>query len=471
MGRMLTTKALRPSVVPRPEALRPASLAPLQKAATPVRRLPVAPVQVRDPQEHNAIRKVAFYTGLVTLFLRIAAIPEVLLALTQVNTRILYYFAIPAIFTALVSGALNRTFRQRASWYWAGFVGWMILATPFSSWIGGSVGRLIGYGRTELIMLFVVGGLAVTWKEVRILMYTLAAAALTTVLFSHLFLQEDFSGRFAMTGVSGTIGNSNDLAAQLILVIPFIWFVIKDALLPTPVRLLLWPVIGYSLTVILGTGSRGALVSLGVVALFILIRATAVQRALAVIGILMMLLLAPVILPRATITRLGSLFGQEHKEAEESGDVRSYLFKKSLLYTAQNPIFGVGPGQFSNYEGNQRMEEGQRGAWTETHNVFTQVSSEDGVPALLFFVGGLGSAFFMISKIYRRARLENVPDVANVAFCYLVSFIGYLVTIVFLAHAYHFQPVMMVGLAICIYNVATPCLDSRRTTQLAAVRS
>jgi O-antigen ligase len=402
------------------------------------------------------------------LFLRVAAIPEILLATTGVNTRLLYFFAVPAILLSLISGAAQRTFQRRAGLYWAGFVAWMILATPFSSWPGGSVGRLIGYGRVELVMLMIVAGLAVNWKELRALLYTMAAGGLTTILFARIFLRQDVSGRFTMNDVSGSVGNSNDLAAQVILVSPFIWYAIKDTLLPAGIRWLFWPVIGYGIVVVLGTGSRGGLVALVGMALFVMFRASVSQRALMLAGVVVVVLLSPVFLPQATLTRLGSLFGQRHEEADESGKTRSYLFRQSLIFAAEHPVFGVGPGQFSNFEGKTRLEEGHRGAWSETHNVFTQVASECGIPALLFFAGGLGSAFFAVSKLYKRARREGVPEVANVAFCYMISFVGYLITILFLAHAYHFQPIVMVGLGICIQNVATPYLDTRRAAVAAA---
>ncbi len=105
--------------------------------------------------------------------------------------------------------------------------------------------------------------------------------------------------------------------------------------------------------------------------------------------------------------------------------MRSYLLKQSVVYTWQHPIFGVGLGQFSNFEGKSSLAEGKIGIWHETHNAFTQVSSECGIPASIFFVLGICSALFSVNRIYRRARREGDTEIANASFCYLLSMVGF----------------------------------------------
>src|ERR1700685_2173938 len=43
----------------------------------------------------------------------------------------------------LISGSPFRGLRQSMGWWWAGFLAWMLLATPFSIWRGGSVALLV----------------------------------------------------------------------------------------------------------------------------------------------------------------------------------------------------------------------------------------------------------------------------------------------------------------------------------------
>ena len=143
------------------------------------------------------------------------------------------------------------------------------------------------------------------------------------------------------------------------------------------------------------------------------------------------------------------------------------MLEQSLLATLKHPLMGVGMGQFSNYVGLLGRAEGKTGAalhWAETHNAFTQVSSECGIPSFIFFVLGIVTAFTSVSRTYKRARRENRPDIANVCFCYLLSMIGFVVSIVFLANAYRFYLSVMIGLAIALSTIGERELSTTGVT-------
>jgi len=141
--------------------------------------------------------------------------------------------------------------------------------------------------------------------------------------------------------------------------------------------------------------------------------------------------------------------------------------KQSLIYTMQHPMFGVGLGQFSNYEGQQSLAAGKVGNWHETHNAFTQVSSECGIPALIFFVLGIGSALLSVNRIYRRARRDGYKEIANASFCYLLSMVGFMVSITFLANAFRFYLPAMIGLAIALSTAAEREMSGGRLSEPA----
>jgi len=313
-----------------------------------------------------------------------------------------------------------------------------------------------------MIFLFLTAGLAITWKDVRAAFYTIAAAAAVNLATAKLFM-DDVNGRISLKA-SGTIGNSNDLAAHLLLVLPFVLFLVLGRGRPVIVRIAGMGLITYGLWVILGTASRGGLVALFVMTACLLMRASMMQRvALLVMGILLTVG-AMAVLPGQTLARLGALFGEEHKEADESADSRWYLFKKSVQYTVQHPVFGVGPDQFGNFEGSASMAEGRAGNWHATHNAFTQISSECGVPAFLFFVGGLGAACYSIFRTYRRATREGYTEIANACFCYLLAMVGFLTALVFLAGAYSFKLPAMVGLSVAISFAAARQMNAAPAT-------
>ena len=156
-----------------------------------------------------------------------------------------------------------------------------------------------------------------------------------------------------------------------------------------------------------------------------------------------------------------------HEEAKESGDSRDYLLRTSILYTVQHPLFGIGMFQFPNYEGGSSVRAGITGNWHETHNAITQVSSECGVPAVIFFMMAIGTAMASVNRIYGQARREGYTEIANVCFCYMLSMIGYFTSIVFLSNAYRYYLPIMIGLAVALTVNAQKEMSRGRGSQLA----
>ena len=260
------------------------------------------------------------------------------------------------------------------------------------------------------------------------------------------------NGRLTMYA-SGTIGNSNDLASHLIIVLPFILFISMDRKRSVFLRGAMLPAMAYGIWEILGTASRGGLLALGAVFLFMFWRASAKKRVFVLIAGVLLVTASFAILPGVVLNRLGSLFGQENVEADESTDARGYLFRTSVRYTLEHPIFGVGLGQFPNYEGGEGKTGGIK-SWHATHCAWTQVSSECGIPALILFVMGIGSALVLVYRVGRQARKQGFTDISNACYCYMVAMVGFLVDITFLANATRFYLPAMIGLAISMSFVA-----------------
>jgi O-antigen ligase len=408
--------------------------------------------------DHNPLRKIAFYFGLALLLIELTVLHELASYFLGFNPYLLYVVAPPALLLGLFTGSLQRTFRHRAPWYWLAFYAWMALATPFSQWRGGSFSRVVDC-RINLMLMIVVGGLILTWKDVRAVFYTIAAAAVINLVTARYFM--DTSGGRISIGLSGfDIANSNDLAAQLLLVLPFLLFIAMDRRRNIVVRLAPFPLIAYGLWIMLGTASRGALVGLAAALLFLLLCGSMYQRIAAILAAFALAGVVFVVLPGSARTRLGSLFGEQYEEAQESEASRSYLFLKSLQFTAQHPLFGVGPDQFSNYEGGTSIAEGRTGTWHATHCSWTQVSSECGIPALILYVAGLGSVLLLVKRTFSEARRQKNAAVTNACFCYLMGMTGFLVAITFLSNAYRYYVPVMISLGVAMCFAAQRQLDS-----------
>jgi O-antigen ligase len=391
------------------------------------------------------------------LFVRLAGLPELLASVLHVDTYLLYIVGPPAILGAFVTGGVTRTFKHRAAWAWLGLLIFMLLSVPFSTWQGGSARGFRIYAMTSFPLIFVLGGLSLSWRNVRTTFLWVGVSGLFFIGVASLLAKKDAEGRLKMTDISLSVGNSNDLASQLVLILPFILYIALNRRVPAVFRYLLVVPAALAFRMILGTGSRGALVAIAAAFVFTLFRATRTQKLVTVVLAGVLAASLPFLVEGGARDRLMTLFVENsgdaglREEARESADLRRYLLEQSLLATVQKPIFGVGLGQFSNYIGPKARAEGRGGAaWNETHNTFTEVSSECGIPALVCFVVGISSAFFSVYRIHGRAKRAGNAEIANASFCYLLSMFSYIVSIVFLANAYRFYLPVMIGLAIAL---------------------
>jgi O-antigen ligase len=136
----------------------------------------------------------------------------------------------------------------------------------------------------------------------------------------------------------------------------------------------------------------------------------------------------------------------ESEEAAESRSARTELLKASISITFAHPLLGVGPGEFEDYQGGMAASAGQRGMWHETHNGYTQVSSECGIPAIGFYLAGM----FLTFRSLRRSVAANDPAVSPIARTLAVMFVGYAVCLFFLSQGYSFVFLVLCALSVCI---------------------
>jgi hypothetical protein len=153
-------------------------------------------------------------------------------------------------------------------------------------------------------------------------------------------------------------------------------------------------------------------------------------------------------LPQATIQRLKGTFIQKDDvgEAFESREMRMALFWASIDATVHHPLLGVGPNCFQFYQADLAASQGQRGMWHETHNTYTQISSDCGIPAFIFYISGALMGFSML----RRASKSDVPGIAPLATVLSIMMLGFLACMAFLSQAYGFNLLVLTGLGISI---------------------
>jgi O-antigen ligase len=405
----------------------------------------------------NPVRRIGFYVLWVFIFLRFSMLHEVLAGLFGIN-YVAAAIGIPCVLLMIASGGIQRTLQYRSSKFWTAFMFWLIISIPFSEWKGGSFHAVLGYGRTCFILLFLIVGLTVTWKECRLLMYAVAFGGAANVLVGRILAKETY-GRLFLTLQGGSITNANDLAAHLLLVLAFLLYVFTSSGKNVVLRLGSLAILFLGFWEIAKSGSRGAVVAVLTATVFALVRARTPARIATLIALPALLAIFIAMLPRETLVRYATLFDDkanlEDTGARDSTNARTYLLKSSLLFSLKNPVFGVGPGEFADYEAHDATEAGRHAAWSVPHNAYAQISSEAGIPALIFLMAGLISAFRMLTKTHKRAKLDpRFRDIESVSYFTQLGMVAFCAASFFLPMAYHFYLPAISGLAIAIAAAA-----------------
>lgn len=266
-----------------------------------------------------------------------------------------------------------------------------------------------------------------------------------------------------------TIGNANDFAAQLILIIPLFWFCVANKSAPKILRILMLPAIPYGMFSALRTGSRGALIGMLFMYIAIIFRAQGMNRIFAALALPVCGIVVFAAIPNEVGGRLLSVFDdkQETEEARASAFGRKYLFYRSIDLTVAHPVFGVGPGEFANVEGGTATASGNRGAWMQSHNSYTQISSEAGIPAAFLLIGVLVKCLIVTIKVGREARAYQHRELALLAGCWLISLVGFCTCAFFLSLAFRIYFPAIAGLTIALHRSASDEFEKIATAKAA----
>src|SRR5258706_8065626 len=369
----------------------------------------VSPASIPDSQ--NSVRKIAFYFAITLTFIRCSTIHELITYKFNVNVYLLYAVGIPTILGILVSKSLLRPFRFRPAYYWLGFALWITIAVPFSIWKGGSLHIVNDYWRTNVILIFALGGLVSTWEEFETLLRTIALSCLVNLAIIRVFGQMDQNGRMYLP--FGAVANSNDYAAHLLMLLPSLLWV---ALVAKSFTIRIATLVAFcgGLYAILASASRGALIAVIIGIIYYLFSVSIKQRITAIAIMVTVLAIVFSLMPGKAIQRIVAFSkGSASAEALRSSDIRSHLLQDSIWYALTHPVFGLGPGNFSTAEG-----KAHRDLWEPAHNSFATVASECGFPALILFIGGIGGSFAIFRRVGRETQGDpRSKDLNQAAFC------------------------------------------------------
>jgi len=371
----------------------------------------------------------------------------------------------------LASGSVLRGFKHKTGKWWLMLLVWAVVCIPFSSWPGGSLDTVKEFATKNAPIFFYATASIITVKQCRTLFYVNAFGGLLVILASIAF-GDSSTGRLLIPG-SIFFDNSNDLALQLIISAAFIAFMLfsRNKLVQLTGAVLFGLALLYSLK----TASRANLISFAVCFLAAVIVSR--QRGKLLGAGIVLAVLAGISIPSSQWSRMvyvvSDAGSRSAEEIDADGDLgsqheRTELFQRSLVETAKHPIFGIGPGQFANRMWAEAKARGERGLSLGTHNTYTQVSSEMGIPALIFYLGILFGSLNMSRRLYKQtADMPEMQDVSQMAFCLFLATLAYASSTVFHHVAYGRQLPILSGMAVALSMAASEKMKNLQAQPMA----
>jgi O-antigen ligase len=317
----------------------------------------------------------------------------------------------PLLFLLTVAMALTMRagaiLRMPAGVLMVAFTAWVGVCVPFSVWMGGSMG-LFQRNVQALVSIALIAAFVETVPQAIRALYTVGFASAFNAWMSFI-AGRDEQGRLVLG--ENTLSDPNYYCLFVLFGIPFLFLAIYigrpskrfGALMLLPPMFL----------VIAKTGSRGGLVALAAGLIFLFVYSPARQKIYLTAAAAVLLVTSLAALPESLIIRFTTILDSDGDAmAAESSASRKELFFRSLEMTAKNPIVGVGPGMFTIGDAAYSKDIGRKAVWHVTHNTYTELSSEVGIPGAILFILALYRSYRGLSQIRRTDRAPAIRSAA-----------------------------------------------------------
>jgi hypothetical protein len=419
--------------------------------------VPAAPVQaIPLPQvETNPLQKVAF--GLVAFY--------TFLLYSRLQDFV-YFLHLPAITLSLAliaiiaSGSAAAVMKVPCTRWIIALTVCMIFGVPFSVWPGGAVDTILNAWIKTLLGYILVTSVVVVPQYCTRLISFAAFGVLCGSLMGFV-AGSDTLGR--MGEASARFGDANEFAQVLLTGMSLMLGYLATRRNRFS-RIVAYAAVLIMLVSFFRTGSRGGLIGLMAIGVYFFFKGSAGTKVgiLALTGIIVVCV--TYLLPDAVRSRYALLLGSRPQNlsstelvaAAGSAEGREHLLTQSLIITVQHPLFGVGTGMFAVAENNVAKAQGMsRGLWHETHNMYTQVSSENGIPAGIFFITMLVVASKTLSRIVASGKDSVDPviiDASRTAYWLRIALLGSLASGFFLSTAYTVELLVLVGFGMGLHR-------------------
>lgn len=262
--------------------------------------------------------------------------------------------------------------------------------------------------------------------------------------------------------LSGTLGEQNRFAQNLLVLLPLGFFLILNEK-SKGLQLMAIVFTTFSALGFLLAFSRGGAIALAL--LLVILFLMRILKARHLLYIVLVAMLGMAVLPQywsrvTTIKNIPGMFSSEStkfSEADSSIKGRITEMWAALEIFSDNPVIGVGPGMYKHHSqkygnklGIHRLKEAR-----QAHSLYLGIMAENGALGLLSFLSILFVALHGL-HLARKHWKQSQPHLANMATAYMLALIAYMATGLFL----HLSYIRFFYLILALAGVA--CILARR---------
>jgi O-antigen ligase len=341
------------------------------------------------------------------------------------------------------------------------FAGLMLATAPFSVWPGGAVSVFTDlFSKVVVVFALMVNTLTTRARFERFVYVVVLGTSYVALraVIDYARGANLVEGGRVVGAVSGLFGNPNDMALNMVAFMPLAIVLALTGRRPLFRAFAALGVPAMAAAVVFSQ-SRGGTLALVAMLAALLYQVRRVRPAVAVLVVAASLAALPM-LPASFTERMSTIFNPAG-DPTGSREARKRLLRDGYQAFLAHPIFGLGAGNFTNYNPPGREE-----VWRENHNALLQVASELGIGGVVVFAVIVGSGFaaaIRAGTTLRRARPRRriqAPDQSRLrqplelyAAALVASFTGWVVAAMFASVAYYWTLYLVLGLAVTLRDI------------------
>lgn len=323
-----------------------------------------------------------------------------------------------------------------------------IISIPFSIWPGGSFGVFKDFYIKAIIIFLLIPNVVTSTKRLKVMLWSIIFfCTFMSIIAIRDFVTGNFWQLDRIKGAGwGIAANPNDLALTVVLSIPFamsFYLLYKNGLK----KLISAAYIIIATYAVICTFSRGGLITLVVVYTVFIVKNIKKSGAKVIIPTVFLLIIFLSLIPGGYKEKMSSMFDFQ-KDKTGSALSRKEGIVQGAKIMLDNPLFGVGLGM------NILALNKKGGYWTQTHNVYLEIGSEIGIPAMIIFLILLYKLVRGVNSIQKKChRSLKSKELFFLAEGIEISLIGFFIAALFHPVAYHFYFYYIAGFVLALKNI------------------